>query len=258
MRAAVWLLMIALVVPVPAPVWAAHPLITDDTGTQGKGKFQLEVNGQYDTDRETVNGVSVKSTGGQSASTVSYGIADTLDLIANVPYQWSRITENGVPVYNERGLSDISCEAKWRFFEKNGLSFGLKPGIRFPTGSEERGLGTGRAGGSLFLIGSMESGPWAFHANVGYIRNGNEAGEDKNLWHASLAATCEVVKSLKLAANIGSEKNPVKPADNDPSFLIVGGIYTLTENFDIDAGVKRALTSSETDLSVLAGIAYRF
>jgi len=30
------------------PSWAAHPLITDDTGTQGKGKFQLELNGQYD------------------------------------------------------------------------------------------------------------------------------------------------------------------------------------------------------------------
>jgi hypothetical protein len=28
--------------------WAAHPLITDDAGTQGKGKFQLELNGQYD------------------------------------------------------------------------------------------------------------------------------------------------------------------------------------------------------------------
>jgi len=24
--------------------FGAHPLITDDTGTQGKGKFQLEVN----------------------------------------------------------------------------------------------------------------------------------------------------------------------------------------------------------------------
>jgi hypothetical protein len=34
--------------------WGAHPLITDDAGTQGKGKFQIEVNGQYDSDKETV------------------------------------------------------------------------------------------------------------------------------------------------------------------------------------------------------------
>jgi len=34
------------------PSWAAHPLITDDTGTQGKGNFQLEFNGQYDRDKE--------------------------------------------------------------------------------------------------------------------------------------------------------------------------------------------------------------
>ena len=42
------------------PSWAAHPLITDDTGTQGKGKYQLELNGQYDWDEEEVEGVSIK------------------------------------------------------------------------------------------------------------------------------------------------------------------------------------------------------
>ncbi len=34
--------------------FAEHPLITDDTGTQGKGKFQLEINGQYGYDNESV------------------------------------------------------------------------------------------------------------------------------------------------------------------------------------------------------------
>ena len=40
----------------PATVWAAHPLVTDDAGTQGKGNFQFEVNGQYDRDKQDQQG----------------------------------------------------------------------------------------------------------------------------------------------------------------------------------------------------------
>lgn len=242
----------------PVVSWAAHPLITDDAGTQGKGKFQLEVNGQYDSDKETVGGVSVKSTGGQVGSTLSYGIIENADLVLNVPYVWGKVTEGGVSTYNEKGFSDVSFEVKWRFFEKDGMSFALKPGISFPTGDDEKGLGTGKTGYHIFLIGLKEAAPWAFHANLGYIRNENTAEEEKNIWHASLATTYEVAKDLKLVGNIGMERNADKTSDNDPAFLITGAIYSISENFDIDAGVKYGLTSSETDLSLLAGMTLRF
>ncbi len=247
------------VLALPSESWAAHPLITDDSGTQGKGKFQLEVNGQYDSDKETVAFVSVKSTGGQANSTLSYGINDNADLVLNVPYVWGKITEDGVKVYDEKGISDTTFEVKWRFLEKEGLSFALKPGISFPTGNDDKGLGTGKYGYHVFLIGSKEAAPWAFHANLGYIRNETRADvEEKNIWHISVATTYEVVKDLKLVGNVGMEKNPDKSADNDPAFFIVGAIYSLTENLDIDAGVKHGLTSSETDRSLMAGLTYRF
>jgi hypothetical protein len=44
---------LSAVLLVHAIAWGAHPLITDDAGTQGKGKFQFEVSGQYDSDKET-------------------------------------------------------------------------------------------------------------------------------------------------------------------------------------------------------------
>ena len=251
-------LVLSAILLVPAAAWAAHPLITDDAGTQGKGKFQLEVNGQYDADKETVAGVSVKSTGGQAGSTLSYGVIDNADLVLNVPYVWGKVTEDGVSVYEEKGLSDVSFEVKWRFFEQDGLSVALKPGVSFPTGSDEKGLGTGKTGYHLFLIGSKEAAPWAFHANLGYMRNENKADEEKNLWHASLATTYEVVKDLKLVGNIGMERNADKAADNDPAFLIAGAIYSVAENIDLDAGVKYGLSSSETDVSFMVGAAFRF
>jgi hypothetical protein len=238
--------------------WAAHPLITDDSGTQGKGKFQLEVNGQYDSDKETDGGATIKTTGGQTNTTLSYGIVDNADVVFSLPYAWSRVND-GTTVSDAHGISDAVVEIKWRFFEKEGLSFAVKPGVSFPTGNEDKGLGAGKIGYHVFLIGSKEAAPWTFHVNLGYIRNETKADiEEKNLWHASFAATYEVIKDFKIVGDIGAEKNPDKSADNDPAFLILGGIYSLSENFDIDAGVKRGLTSSETDFSLMAGMTYRF
>ena len=106
-------------------------------------------------------------------------------------------------------------------------------------------MGTGKIGGHLFLIASQETGPWAFHGNLGYIRNENDTGEVKDIWHASLAATYEVIKDLKLVADIGVERNIDEKADNDPAFLIGGIIYSVNENFDVDCGVKLGLNDLE-------------
>jgi len=251
-------LFFAAVLIIPAASQAAHPLITDDTGTQGKGNFQLELNGQYDSDKEYVDGAAVKNTGGKLAATLSYGIAENVDLVLNLPYQWGKTEENEATASDEKGISDTVLEAKWRFLEKDGFSLALKPGIRFPTGNDEKGLGAGKVGGHIFLIGSKELGIWAFHANLGYIRNENKADEQKDIWHASLAATCQIIKSLKLTANIGIERDPDDNAKNNPAFLISGLIYSVTEKIDLDCGVKYGLTSSETDYSLLAGITIRF
>lgn len=242
----------------PAVAWAAHPLITDDTGTQGKGKFQLEVNGQYDYDREKIEGVTVKTTGGQLSGTLSYGLIDSLDLVLGLPYAWNKVREENVIVSDEHGISDMTFEVKWRFFEIEGFSFALKPGISFPTGNENRGLGSGRVGYHTYLIASKELAPWAFHVNLGYLRNENKFDEEKNIWHASVATTYEVVKNVKLVGNIGIERNTDRAADNDPAFLIAGVIYSPLENFDIDFGVKTGLNKAETDISFLAGITLRF
>lgn len=242
----------------PAASWAAHPLITDDAGTQGKGNFQLELNGQYDSDKESVDGISVKATGGQAAATLSYGIDEHIDLVASLPYQWGKIEENDTAAYNENGITDMVVETKWRFFEKNGFSLALKPGISIPTGDDVKGLGAGKLGGHLFLLASKEIAPWAVHANLGYVRNENKADEQENIWHASLAATWEAIKDFSLVADIGIESNPDDNACSDPAFVIAGIIYSVAENVDLDCGVKYALNASETDCSLMAGMAIRF
>lgn len=183
---------------------------------------------------------------------------ENTDLVLSMPYQWGKQKEDGITVYDEQGITDATLEVKRRCFEKDGLSLALKPGMSIPTGDDKKGLGTGKTGYHIFIIGSQEVAPWAFHVNLGYIGNENKVDEEKNIWHASLATTCEVSKGLKLLGNVGIERNPDKAADNDPAFLIGGIVYSLAENFDIDGGVKYGLNSAETDWSLLAGMAFRF
>jgi hypothetical protein len=238
--------------------FAAHPLITDDTGTQGKRKFQVEVNSEFKYDKEREEGVTTKETGGEVASLFSYGIMDKIDIVLGIPYQWFKIEEDGEVISKKDGFSDLSLELKWRFFEKDSLSFALKPGITLPTGDEKKGLGNGRPSYALTFITTKEINPWAFHLNLGYIRNENKVDERKNIWHASLASEVEVIKNLKAVANIGIERNSEKESNRHPAFILGGLIYSISENFDVDFGIKGGLNKPETDYAILAGIAFRF
>lgn len=65
-------------------------------------------------------------------------------------------------------------------------------------------------------------------------------------------------ENLPRGGHVLVKKNPDKVSDNDPAFVLAGVIYSISDNFDVDLGVKTELSSSETDLSVMAGVVKRF
>lgn len=254
------MLLVALVLFVfTTAAFAAHPLITDDSGAQGKGKVQLEVTTEITYDKQNENGVNIKTSAGEIATAVSYGLSDNVDLVFGVPYVWGKVKEDGITVYNEKGLSDIALELKWRFYEAdNGWSLALKPGISLPTGDDEKGLGAGKANYGITFITTKELKPWAFHFNLGYTYSDNTADERKDIWNISAAAEVEVVKDLKIVGNIGMETNSDKAYNIHPAFILGGLVYSIVENIDIDFGIKAGLNKPADDYAILAGIALRF
>jgi len=247
-----------------SPTYAAHPLITDDRGTQGKGRFQVELNGEYASDRETpAPGIEKVERTVEVGTTLSYGVTDAIDAVIGVPYVRFEANESDLtaPTFShtsEKGLSDISLEMKWRFWEREGRGLAVKPGISVPTGNDQRGLGTGKYGYSLFLIGTQEAGAWAFHANFGYIHHANRADERESLCHLSLASEYSMSRHLRIVVNLGQERNPDKNDSTRMVFALAGLIYGISEDLDIDLGIKTGLTDPETDHTVLAGLAFRF
>jgi len=258
-RAAVLLIGLMVSLTAAGRAFAAHPLITDDTGTQGKGKTQLEFSGEYGIEKE--DGITEKSLEVPTTPFLSYGWSDTMDLVFGLPYVSVRIEDAGTTTA-VRGATDMSIELKARVYEKDGLSFAVKPGVSLPTGDEEKGLGSGKTSYSAFFIATRDAEPWAFHANAGYMRNeyklqADEDANRKNIWHVSIASQVKVVSNFNVVVNLGMERNPDITSDTDPAFILAGFIYSIADNLDIDLGIKKALNKPETDTAVLAGIAWR-
>ena len=240
--------------------FAAHPLITDDTGTQGTGKAQLEFVAEYGHDNN--NGITTNSLTVPSMPVLSYGITSTADLVLGISYLRMETMQGGVTT-TESGISDASVQLKWRFHERHGWSFALKPGVTLPSGDEDKGLGIGKASYSAFFIITKDMTPWVFHVNIGYLRNEyrltvDEDANRKDLWRVSLASQMDIIKGLKAVADIGTERNPDKTSNSDRAFLLGGVIYSITEQLDLDAGVKAGLNKPEIDITYLAGITKRF
>ena len=236
----------------PLIAFAYHPLITDDTGTQGRGGFQYELNLEYGHDSEE----GVKTDQWTIGTTLTYGLFDNLDISAGIPYLY--LKERDGEVIKEDGIGDLTFDIKYRFYEKDGLRIALKPGLSFPTGDYERGFGSGRISGRIFLIIDKEFEAVTLFLNGGYIRNENKVGERKDLWHMSLAGEYRLMEGLKIVLNTGIEANPEKGSNTHPVFLLGGLVYSVTDSFDLSGGIKTGLNSAETDLSVLAGITLRF
>lgn len=252
-----------LVLGVTGTSLAAHPLVTDDTGTQGRGKVQFELNGEFRRDRKSHDGVFIREDAGESAAALAVGATDNVDVIATFPWVYSRVKENGTLVSDGSGFGDIRLEMKWRFFAFEGFSVAAKPGFTVPTGDEEKGFGNGRVSyGLTFIV--MQKWEGAFvSANGAYIRNEFKLDVDRqtnrnDIWQANLAAGVDLVRGLQAVANIGTTTNADRTSSQWPAFLLTGVICSVSDDFDVDLGVKWGLNRSEPIFAVLAGIAWRF
>lgn len=246
---------LAVVMAVPAfPALAEHPLITDDAGTQGKGKAQLELVAEYD--RAEHHGAVERTFVGPTMPVLSIGLRDDVDVVSGISYQHTTVEDAGSRV-TRSGAGDFALDVKWRFYERGGLGLALKPGLSLPTGDHEKGLGAGKSTQRLFVIATREAGPWAFHANLGYTRNANRAGDREALWHASAAAARVVVKDLKATANVGVDTDTDPASRRTPAYILGGFVYAVSERLALDIGARRSFNVAGTAYAVLGGVTIR-
>jgi hypothetical protein len=244
------------------PTHAANPLATDDTGTQGMLKFQVETNAEFGWDRTSGNGTTIRTNTQSLNEVLTVGVLDPLDLALTVPFSWQQIRENGTSTYDQGGLNDISLALKWRFLETGSASLAIKPSITFPSGDNNRGLGNARPAYGATLISTMEFKPIIVSTNIGYTYQSYTNADKKihrtDLWNLSLSGTAEVLKGLQVATEVGTASNIHKASTDWPTFMTGGFIYSPIENLDLSLGVRIGLTPPETDISLLPGVSFKF
>ena len=252
-------------------VWAAHPFVTDDAGTEGAGNWQLEVLAQRDRHSHSADTgagpVQQRSRSTLLNPVLTYGLLDNLDIALGLNHLRSRISGNGSIVQESDGMSDSSLELKWQFHDENGFSLALKPGLSVPSGDENRGLGSGRASWGVDFIAEYEAKPWNFLGNVGYSRPRFKLPQDaadnrEPIWRVSAGAAYAVRSDVKLVGELGVRTNEAR---NDPflpgrnaRFGMLGAVYSPTGRIDLDIGVRKGLNHAEADTALLVGATFRW
>lgn len=237
-----------------APAFAAHPLITDDAGTQGRRRVQVELVGEY---ARAMNGGTAASTVvGPTMPTLTVGLLDPLDIVTGIAYQKTTVSEDGSR-RTSAGATDFALDLKWRFYESGSLSLGLKPGFTLPSGDHEKGLGPGRSTQRLLLIAGQELGAWTVHANAGFTRNANRSGDRESLWHLSGAVSRAVVAGLRGALDLGFDSDTEPGSRRLPAYVLGGLVWSLGKDLDLDLGAKRVFGVPGTAYSIMAGVTIR-
>ncbi|HXF67814.1 MAG TPA: transporter [Burkholderiales bacterium] len=252
-------------------MWAAHPYVTDDSGTQGAGNWQLELLAERVRHDRTAN------TAGAAAHqhrkviafnpVLTYGLREDLDIALGANHLRDRVREDGALTASATGAGDSTLELKWRFYEANGLSLALKPGLILPTGDENRGLGTGRLSFGLNAILTYEAKPWVWLANLAHTHARYRLPQDaranrRHLWRASGGFGYFLREDLRLVGEAGARTNPAKDDPFLPGrnghFAMLGLIYSPSGQLDLDVGLRRSMNSGEADRALLLGATFRW
>jgi hypothetical protein len=225
--------------------WAGPPYNVDDPGTTEHKHFNLEV---------SYSSSQVKGSEEQAFPSLSlaYGLYNNVE----VGVGFSGISVRNAGAGRLGGFGDISFGGKWRFLEetKSRPQLALGYGLKIPTASVRRGLGSGRTDHSLWISGAKSFGRAMLFTNVGYNFQG--ASDEKNNLFYGVGLEYQVTEQLLLGAQFYGNTSG---APGERGELAWGG--GLTYNFAPNRSFLLQLGRSErgfSDLNVFAGFSFTF
>jgi hypothetical protein len=226
--------------------FAAHPLVTEDTATQGAGNAEIE------------NGVSwIREDGTRTftfAPQLSYGITPALDVLIQPSWLSSRAPGSSYV----HGFGDTALDAKWRFYGEAPLSLGIRGGLQLATAQKGLGLPSGTVAPHAVLVATVDAVPWTVHANLGYTRFPRSSGLRRDAPRVSAAVMYAANESWTLSVDVGYD-GPTDPARSAwAGKWLAGVIYTVQPGLDIDLGWQKSLRRDLPSTQWLLGVTYRW
>ena len=239
--------LVALGLAIADPAQAAHPIISEDPGTQGTGGLEVEIG--FAASRGEPGG----GRGSQLATQLAWGLAPTLDVLVVPRYLWLRPADAS----RERGVGDTSLDLKWRFVEIDKVQVAVRAGVELPTGDAPRGLGADGTGFHAVLALAFDAEPVQWLVNVGYAR-ARTAGERTHLPFASTAVVIPAEGAVRTFVEVAAQANSDPARSTWPAVARTGLIWKVADGVDLDVGLEGRLNRAAPRTTVLAGATFRW
>ena len=105
--------------------------------------FHFKRDSMFDGTDEVANKEYLDATANVTLLALRYGIAKDMDIRIVMPYKQIKATAklglNDVAIDNS-GISDILMMGKYRFYNQNGYQLAIGAGVKFPSGSTDKGF----------------------------------------------------------------------------------------------------------------------
>jgi len=228
----------------PHAVQPERPTVATHAGTVAPGWLEIETGLERDR-------FSPSSTTASTPTVFKFGLADHAQLsVFGSAQHTPRVT----------GLGDIGAGVKWRIADDARFfgDFAILPSIKFPTGSVEKGTGTGTTDMSLLLISSHDLGPVAMDVNLGFTRrsgDGTSAPTAATLWTVSFGGP--IAGSLGWTGECFGYPRTTREVAQQPPIvaLLAGPTFLLRKWLAVDAGVIVPLAGPQPH-ALYAGAVY--
>lgn len=155
-----------------------------------------------------------------------------------------------------RGVGDLTLRYKMNFRgnDEGRVGWGAMPYLKLPTAAGE--LGNDKIEGGLILPFAYEiSEEWGFGAmtDLAVVRHADNSG-----YRTFVLFTATVSRSLGDCLGIFTEITCEVSEGKPGVTLNTGATYGLSDNLQLDVGANVGVTRAADDLTLFAGLAYRY
>ncbi len=225
---------------------AGPPLITDDPGTPGAGRWEINL-------AFTAEKLQTETLSETPLLDINYGLGERIQLKYEVP--WVHLDEEGDGT--KSGIGDSQIGVKYRFLDegRHGVSMSIYPQFSLdnPTSSDERGLVDPGTEIVLPLQIARTVGPIELNLELGYSLLEHEEDE----WVYGLAAARPHSERFELLGEVHGVAT--KDFEEDVLVFNLGGVLRMHENVHLLFSAGRSLReSSTTEPELLAYVGLQF
>ena len=234
-------LVFILAIPCSVRGQGGPPMITDDPGTPGDGKWEINIAWTI----EHAGSATVHET---PLLDMAYGVGDRVQLKYEVP--WTVDHESGRGSRN--GLGNSSLGVKWRFFDAgdDGWRISTFPQVEFRNpGSDSVERGLAQAGTTVLLPFQFERAfsLLAVNFDVGHVWHSEVADE----WFGGIAIGREASERLELMAEFHADASA--RIERSALTLNIGARWVATKHGTLIVSVGRNLHNHLSEHEAVVG-----